>query len=63
MNTRYLLKTTGLLLILIFGGGFVVRLMRDGDFFIAEFLGGLLGMILLLLGYSLKQKSEQNHNS
>ncbi len=63
MNTRYLLKTTGLLLILIFGGGFVVRLMQDGDFFIAEFLGGLLGMVLLLLGYSLKQKSEQNPKS
>lgn len=63
MDNRYLLKITGLLLILIFGGGIVVRLMRDGDFFIAEFLGGLLGMILLLLGYSLEQKSEQNHKS
>lgn len=63
MNNRYLLIGAGLLLIVIFGGGFLIRLIRDGDFFIAEFLGGLLGMVLLLLGYSLKQKSEQNHKS
>lgn len=45
---RRLILSLGILLTIIFGGGFLIRLVRDGDFYIAEFLGGIIGVILLL---------------
>ncbi|MCP3030917.1 hypothetical protein LF817_06125 [Halobacillus sp. A1] len=44
----------GLLLTGIFGGQFLVRLLRDGDFFVAEFIGGLLGVVLLITCAAIK---------
>ena len=34
----------------IFGGGFLIRFVRDGDFYIAEFGGGIIGIVILLIG-------------
>lgn len=28
---------------MIFGGGFLIRFIRDSDFYIAEFIGGVIG--------------------
>lgn len=50
MKKGYWLIGFGLLLILIFGGGFLIRMMRDGDFYVAEFIGGVAGIIILLIG-------------
>jgi hypothetical protein len=33
----------------IFGGGFLIRLIRDADFYIAEFVGGTIGISVLLI--------------
>ncbi|MGD6965647.1 hypothetical protein ACQCVP_04410 [Rossellomorea vietnamensis] len=43
------LLSVGIAFSVIFGGGFLIRLLRDGDFFIAEFTGGVLGIILIAL--------------
>ena len=45
---RRLIMSLGILLTIIFGGGFLIRLVRDGDFYIAEFIGGIIGVIILL---------------
>ena len=47
----------GILLIIIFGGGFLIRLVRDGDFYIAEFFGGIIGVLLLLFCFFVGKKS------
>ena len=41
-----------------FGGGFLIRLVRDGDFYIAEFIGGIIGVIILLFCVFVKKKAE-----
>lgn len=46
---KYGLLFFGIALSIIFGGGFLIRLLRDGDFYIAEFSGGVLGIILITL--------------
>ncbi|WP_113927951.1 hypothetical protein [Bacillus sp. P14.5] len=46
---KYALLSAGTALSIIFGGGFLIRLLRDGDFFIAEFSGGVLGILLIVL--------------
>ncbi|GGF19869.1 hypothetical protein GCM10010954_18310 [Halobacillus andaensis] len=38
----------GLLLTGLFGGQFIIRLLRDGDFYYIEFGIGLVGLILLI---------------
>ncbi|WP_146549743.1 hypothetical protein [Rummeliibacillus suwonensis] len=43
------LMSLGISLYIIFGGGFLIRFVRDGDFYIAEFIGGILGIILLMI--------------
>lgn len=45
---RRLMMSLGILLTIIFGGGFLIRLVRDGDFYIVEFIGGMIGVIILL---------------
>ncbi|MBM7602561.1 hypothetical protein JOC75_000531 [Metabacillus crassostreae] len=39
----------GVIITIIFGGGFLIRLMRDGEFYIAEFIGGMFGIVMLLI--------------
>lgn len=47
---KYWILFFGVIITIIFGGGFLIRLVRDGDFYIAEFIGGIIGIIILLLG-------------
>ena len=46
----------------IFGGGFLIRFVRDSDFYMAEFLVGTIGIIILLIGICSKgtMKSKEN---
>lgn len=40
----------GTITTIIFGGGFLIRLLRDGDFYIDQFIGGIIGIIILIIG-------------
>ncbi|MBB5180961.1 hypothetical protein HNQ44_002406 [Planomicrobium koreense] len=57
MNNRNWLIGFGLLIILIFGGGFLIRLIRDGDFYVAEMIGSILGIMILSIGAFSKKKN------
>ncbi|ALC83045.1 MULTISPECIES: hypothetical protein [Bacillus] len=46
----------GISITILFGGGFLIRFFRDGDFFILEFVAGVIGVILLSVGVFLKNK-------
>ncbi len=48
----------GVLLTTGFGGQFLIRLVRDGDMYIAEFIGSIIG-VLLLIGSMFSKKN--NH--
>jgi len=56
---RYWLMSLGISLTIIFGGGFLIRLLRDGDFYIAEFIGGVIGIILLLIRLFITKKNNE----
>ena len=45
----------GLLLTAGFGVSFLIRLIRDGDFYIAEFTVIIIGIIILLTGIFAKK--------
>ncbi|WP_158268358.1 hypothetical protein [Paenisporosarcina sp. OV554] len=45
----------GVLLTTGFGVSFLIRLVRDGDFYIAEFTVTILGIIILLTGILAKK--------
>ncbi|WP_456278812.1 hypothetical protein [Bacillus sp. AK128] len=47
---KYWLLFFGVIITIIFGGGFLIRLVRDSEFFIAECIGGIIGIIILLIG-------------
>ena len=47
----------GVLLTFIFGGGFLIRLVRDGDFYIAEFIVGIIGLAILLFSFKKRRSS------
>jgi hypothetical protein len=49
MNMRKGRVFFGMAMTVIFGGGFLIRLIRDGDFYIAEFVGGTIGISVLLI--------------
>ncbi|WKA55985.1 hypothetical protein [Planococcus shixiaomingii] len=57
MKNHYWYFYIGLLLTTIFGGSFLIRLIRDGDFYIAEFIGGIVGIVILLIGVFSKKES------
>ncbi|WKA57029.1 hypothetical protein QWY16_10960 [Planococcus shenhongbingii] len=58
MKNRYWFISFGLLMMLIFGGNFLIRFIRDEDFYIAEFTGSMLGVVILLTGiFSKKENS------
>lgn len=52
---KYWMLYAGVLITLIFGGGFLIRLLRDGDFYIAEFIGGVIGVIILVSWFFTKE--------
>lgn len=47
---KYGLLFLGINITIIFGGGFLIRLLRDGDFYIDQFIGGIIGIIILIIG-------------
>ena len=53
----------GTVMTVIFGGGFLIRLIRDSDFYIAELIGGIIGIIILVVGVSEKRKMKLDDNS
>ncbi|RDW17432.1 hypothetical protein [Oceanobacillus chungangensis] len=56
---KYWLMSLGISLTIIFGGGFLIRLFRDGDFYIAEFTGGIIGINLLLIRLFITKKNSK----
>ena len=60
MKKEYWLIGFGLLLVLIFGGGFLIRLMRDGDFYVAEFIGGVVGLVVVLTGTLWENRNQRS---
>ncbi|WP_394189547.1 hypothetical protein [Paenisporosarcina quisquiliarum] len=50
----------GLVLIAGFGVSFLIRLIRDGDFYIAEFTVTIIGIIILLTGIFAKKNIKTN---
>ena len=50
----------GVSLTSIFGGGFLIRLVRDGDFYIAEFIVGIIGLAILLFSFARKFKKRRS---
>ena len=51
---KYWILFFGVSITIIFGGGFLIRLLRDGDFYIAEFIGGIVGIIVLIAVFFIK---------
>lgn len=47
------LLTLSMGMIIIFGGGFLIRFIRDSEFYIAEFIVGIIGIILFIVGLRL----------
>ncbi|MGG0657702.1 hypothetical protein [Rummeliibacillus pycnus] len=62
LNER-LLMSLGILSTIIFGGGFLIRFVRDGDFYIAEFMGGIIGIILILISMFVVKKSSKTEDA
>jgi len=56
---RWWFISLGISLTIIFGGGFLIRLLRDGDFYLAEFIGGIIGIILLIINIRVIKKSSR----
>lgn len=52
----------GISMTIIFGGGFLIRLIRDSDFYIAEFIVGIIGIIILFVGIFVKGKPGGSNN-
>jgi hypothetical protein len=50
-------------LTVIFGGGFLIRFVRDGDFYIAKFIGGVIGIVLLLAALFVKETSRKTNDT
>lgn len=50
------LLSFGIALTIIFGGGFLLRLVRDGDFYVAEFIGGIIGIVIMLFSIMKRKK-------
>lgn len=47
---KQLILSMGSITTIIFGGGFLIRFLRDGDFHTDQFIGGIIGIIILIIG-------------
>ena len=56
------LRSFGISITLILGGGFLIRYIRDGDFYIAEFIGGIIGIMLVIISFFLKGSMKQDNS-
>ncbi|PIC79431.1 hypothetical protein CSV75_12630 [Sporosarcina sp. P18a] len=52
----------GMSMTIIVGGGFLIHLIRDSDFYIAEFIVGIIGIIMLISVIFLKGGSKSPDN-
>ncbi len=58
MGNRVWLTRLSFLALIIFGGGFLIRFMRDGEFYVVEFTASLIAAVILIAGIFInKQKS------
>lgn len=56
----------GLVFFLIFGGQFVIRYIRDNDFYILHFIFGVLGLLAIIISLVIKpmdKKKTEEHLS
>ncbi|WP_176447330.1 hypothetical protein [Lentibacillus sp. CBA3610] len=53
----------GIAMTINFAGGFLIRLIWDSDFYIAEFIGGIIGIIVLVVGIFAKGKMKPDDSS
>lgn len=53
---KSLLLTIGIIVTIGFGGSFFIHLIRDSDFHIVYFVGGIMGIIILIIGTFTKGK-------
>ncbi|RDW19442.1 hypothetical protein CWR48_08055 [Oceanobacillus arenosus] len=60
---KYWLTSLGTSMAIIFGGGDLIRFVRDSDFYIAEFIGGIIGIIILIIGKFSKGTTKPDNNS
>ncbi|MBM7699644.1 hypothetical protein [Kurthia huakuii] len=50
MKNKKFLNSLGLIMVIIFGGNFVVNYFRYDKVVIPELIGGIIGIVLLLIG-------------
>ncbi|MGN5455640.1 MAG: hypothetical protein ACI4XN_06590 [Candidatus Kurthia intestinigallinarum] len=50
MKKKKFLNSLGLIMLIIFGGNFVVNYIRHDQFGTVELIGGIIGIVLLLIG-------------
>lgn len=50
MKKKKFLNSLGLIMLIIFGGNFVVNYIRYDQFGTTELIGGIIGIVLLLIG-------------
>ncbi|MBR3120859.1 MULTISPECIES: hypothetical protein [Oceanobacillus] len=60
---KNLLTSIGISMTIIFGGGFLIRFVKDSDFYIAEFVGGIIGIAILIIGKFSKSAMKIDDNS
>ncbi|MEB4861353.1 hypothetical protein ACQKJG_30940 [Priestia megaterium] len=53
----------GLLFFLIFGGQFIIRYVRDDDFYILHFIFGTLGLLMVIASLLIKKRRKANERS
>ena len=53
----------GILIFTGIGTNFLIRFLRDGDFYYAEFAASLIGVIMICIGISRKKSSKPSNNS
>lgn len=53
----------GLLFFLIFGGQFIIRYVRDDDFYILHFIFGTLGLLMIIASLLIKKRRKANERS
>ncbi|MBE5103470.1 hypothetical protein [Priestia aryabhattai] len=60
LNRESLPLYPGLLFFLIFGGQFIIRYIRDNDFYILHFIFGTLGILMIIASFLIKKRRKKN---
>ncbi|MCA4158106.1 hypothetical protein [Priestia megaterium] len=63
LTKRNLPLYPGLLFSLIFGGQFIIRYIRDDDFYILHFIFGTLGLLMVIASLLIKKRRKANERS